>query len=209
MKVLVLTNNEVSKPLIERLARQETVVVHHAALPRDKLHAIAPDLVVSYCYRHILEAEIIQYMPERFINLHISLLPYNRGADPNVWSFLDDTPKGVTVHLIDAGIDTGPTLLQEAMSFDEAHETLAGSYWTLHEAIQDLFFRNWDAVLGNLIVPKAQSVMGTYHRSADFAGMKDRLLGAEGWQVTIKRLRDRYRELFAQPQPLHGKSTLR
>ena len=38
--------------------------------------------------------------------MHISYLPFNRGAHPNYWSFKDNSPKGVTIHFIDNGIDT-------------------------------------------------------------------------------------------------------
>lgn len=52
--------------------------------------------LISYGYRHIISQDVLSLFPNRAINLHISYLPYNRGADPNLWSFIEDTPKGVT-----------------------------------------------------------------------------------------------------------------
>ena len=46
------------------------------------------DFIVSYGYRHILSKNILDLLPNKIINLHISYLPYNRGADPNFWSFM-------------------------------------------------------------------------------------------------------------------------
>ena len=40
-----------------------------------------------------------------------------QGAHPNFWSFYDNTPSGVTIHLIDAGIDTGDVLYQKKLIF--------------------------------------------------------------------------------------------
>jgi methionyl-tRNA formyltransferase len=70
------------------------------------------DFVVSFGYRHIISARYINALHGRLINIHISLLPWNRGADPNFWSWFDRTPKGVTIHAIDAGVDTGDVLAQ-------------------------------------------------------------------------------------------------
>ena len=82
-------------------------------------------------------------MKNNIINLHISLLPWNRGAYPNVWSFLEDTPKGVTIYIIDEGVDTGSILAQEEIYIDENIETLRSSYEKLHREIQALFREKW------------------------------------------------------------------
>ena len=58
------------------------------------------DLVISFGYRHIIEKEIISKF-KNLINVHIGFLPYNRGAHPNFWSFMENTPSGVTIHKID------------------------------------------------------------------------------------------------------------
>ena len=65
------------------------------------------EFIISYGYRHIISINIIRFMGNKIINLHVSFLPYNRGADPNFWSFIEKSPKGVSIHLIDKGIDTG------------------------------------------------------------------------------------------------------
>ena len=71
------------------------------------------DWIISYGYRHLISEEIIKYLKNPIINLHISYLPFNRGAHPNYWSFKEKTIKGVTIHFIDSGIDTGPILIQK------------------------------------------------------------------------------------------------
>jgi len=69
--------------------------------------------VVSYGYRYIITKDILDEFPDRAINLHIAYLPWNRGADPNFWSFVYGTPKGVTIHYLNEGVDTGDIIVQQ------------------------------------------------------------------------------------------------
>lgn len=69
------------------------------------------DLVLSYFYPFILKDEQLDKI-KRGINCHISYLPYNRGAMPNIWAIVDKTPAGVTIHELDTGIDTGRIIAQ-------------------------------------------------------------------------------------------------
>jgi methionyl-tRNA formyltransferase len=100
------------------------------------------EFLVSYRYRHILKPDVLDRFPRRVINLHISCLPWNRGCHPNVWSFIEDSQKGVTIHYIDPGVDTGDILAQEEVQFSST-ETLRTSYNTLSARIEELFKRTW------------------------------------------------------------------
>src|SRR6202035_5691563 len=75
------------------------------------------DLLIAHGYRHIIKPSVLDRFPRRAVNLHISYLPWNRGADPNLWSFIENTPKGVSIHYLDAGIDTGDIIAQKAVDF--------------------------------------------------------------------------------------------
>lgn len=70
----------------------------------------------------------------------LNLVPF--GSDPNFWSFIEKIPKGVTIHYLDAGVDTGNIIVQERVQFNENQEMLASSYQKLHITIQQLFKRN-------------------------------------------------------------------
>lgn len=188
MKVLFLTNNEVSAPLASWIEDRANVIVHSDALSVQDMLSARPDLVVSYSYRHIIKPEVLAL--GRFVNLHISMLPWNRGADPNAWSILDDTPKGVTIHVIDDGLDTGPALFQRRIEFDD-NDTLGGTYAKLQALIQELFIENWPAIRDNTAIAEPYREKGSYHHSREFAAIKERLMGAEGWGVTLKALRAR------------------
>ncbi len=125
------------------------------------------DFGVSYGFRHIIHPAEIAWFQNRLINLHISYLPWNRGADPNFWSWLDNTPKGVSIHLIDAGIDTGDILLQQHVEFDEEIETLRTSYEKLSKTIEQLFIENFPLIFAGKIIPQQQKEKGTFHTVKD------------------------------------------
>jgi phosphoribosylglycinamide formyltransferase-1 len=82
------------------------------------------DLVVLAGYMHLLTNTFLERFPDRIVNVHPSLLPEFPGTHPiddALAAGVDNT--GVTVHYVDAGIDSGPIIRQEAISI-EPRETL-------------------------------------------------------------------------------------
>jgi methionyl-tRNA formyltransferase len=74
---------------------------------------VAPDVVVIIAYGQIISARLIEIPRLGWINLHGSLLPKYRGAAPINWAILNnEKTTGLTTMQIDAGLDTGPMLLQ-------------------------------------------------------------------------------------------------
>ena len=121
---------------------EETVIQYSNKITPAFIDNFNVTWLISYGYRHILTKEVLDKLPDRAINLHISYLPFNRGADPNFWSFMDNTPKGVTIHYIDTGIDTGDIIIQKQVVF-ESEYTLAMTYQRLQMEIQELFKQYW------------------------------------------------------------------
>src|SRR5215831_13105928 len=78
---------------------------------------LAPDCVVIIAYGQIISPALIAIPRMGWINLHASLLPKYRGAAPINWAILNgETRTGVTTMQIDAGLDTGPTLLHAELA---------------------------------------------------------------------------------------------
>lgn len=133
---------------------------------RARIAALRPDLAVSILFDYILRPPFLSLFPGGAINLHPALLPYNRGQYPNVWSIIDGTPAGVTLHRIDAGIDTGGILAQREVpvtSFDTG-ESL---YRRLEQASLELFQEAWPQIRAGTLQPRLQAGAGTYHRTRD------------------------------------------
>lgn len=77
------------------------------------LRTLAPDVVVIATFNHILEAPAINVASIATLNVHCSLLPKHRGADPiNAVLSAGESETGVTIHWVDEGIDTGDIVMQ-------------------------------------------------------------------------------------------------
>lgn len=178
-----------SKSLSDWLQAQgEEVYYTEKKLDADTTARLKPDIIVSYNYRHILRKNIIDIPPRGAINLHISYLPWNRGTQPNVWSFLEDTPKGVTIHLVDEGLDTGNILLQKEIIFDEGRETLKSSYEKLHSEMQKIFKEHWQDIKAARISPRKQSGGGSLHYVRNGYFFED-IIRESGWDIPIKEFK--------------------
>lgn len=139
---------------------------------------------VSYRYRYILTPLMLQLFQNRLINMHISLLPWNRGSDPNLWSFLENTPKGVSIHRIDESLDGGDIILQQTIRFDETKETLRTTYAQLSDAVESLFTEHAECILAGALPYHPQASGGSYHRSKDKIPFLP-LLKEKGWDTPV------------------------
>jgi len=181
VKVLILSAYpEALEPAIAGAG--DTSIATTEKVPPEWLEARGVEFLVSYGYRHLIHDNVIARFPGRIINLHISLLPWNRGADPNLWSWVDDTPKGVTIHQIDAGLDTGDILIQEPVAFG-GDETLASSYAALRAAIEALFAGSWPDLRAGRIPPRPQTGAGSTHTARDKEPLMARL--PLGWDTPV------------------------
>ncbi|MGE5396030.1 MAG: methionyl-tRNA formyltransferase [Chitinophagales bacterium] len=128
--------------------------------------SLKPDIGISVFFGYIIKPEVIRIFPKGLINLHPSLLPYNRGANPNVWSIVEGTPAGATLHYIDEGIDTGDIIQQIQVEVEpiDTGETL---YHKLESACIELFRQTWTRIKVGETTKKEQGEKGTMHRLSD------------------------------------------
>ena len=117
---------------VERVKDHETRDAWDAALTR-AVEEHAPDLVVSAGFMKILGKRFLDRFGGRVINTHPALLP----SFPGTHAARDALEYGVkvtgcTAHFVDAGVDTGPIIAQQAVPvLDDDDEN------TLHERIKD------------------------------------------------------------------------
>lgn len=92
-----------------------------------RLEAARPEVIVVAAYGEILRRSVLSLPPRGCVNVHASLLPRHRGAAPVAAAILaGDRVTGVTIMLMDEGMDTGPILAQaeEPVRADDTAGTL-------------------------------------------------------------------------------------
>lgn len=93
---------------VQRMSDPETLAIFAAN---------QPDLMCVACFSLYIPRSILNISRLGCLNVHPSLLPANRGPDPLFWTFREGMQQtGVTIHLMDEGLDTGPIVAQERVA---------------------------------------------------------------------------------------------
>ncbi len=130
---------------------------------------LKPDLVLVVFWSFLLPPEFLRIPTAGCINFHLSYLPYNRGKKPNVWPILDGTPAGVSLHMIDEGIDSGPIVARQEVEV-EPYDTAETLYRRLVIEVEDLFERTWPSIRdGQLDLIAQEPGAGTFHLDQEMA----------------------------------------
>jgi methionyl-tRNA formyltransferase len=122
----------------------------------EALRGAGPDAVVVVAYGEILPREVLEIPRVAPVNVHFSLLPALRGADPVRRALMQGHPTtGVTTIRMDEGMDTGPVLLQREEKVLEDDD--AGSLGArLAESGGDLLVRTLDLLERGELEERAQ-----------------------------------------------------
>ncbi len=140
--------------------------------------------VVSFGFRKIIPVRILKKFPKRIINIHISVLPWNRGSDPNFWSWFDKTPKGVSIHWITDKLDAGALLAQ---TYDgNSNGTLRTTYDHLHYLSRELLRTAWPRIKDGSLEGVPQEDGGTFHKKGEAQLWIDKL--PSGWDTPVREV---------------------
>ncbi|MCD8379720.1 MAG: formyl transferase [Lachnospiraceae bacterium] len=192
-KVLFLTNNENTLPLYHWISERADCSLYSEPLDLSGLLMFHPDILVSYNYKYMIPGDVIEAMHGNALNLHVSYLPWNRGSSPNFWSFIENTPKGVSIHKLAQKLDKGDVVFQKELFFDENKETFSSSYDTLQKEIMELFKANWEAILNGIYTPVVHPEKGSYHSNAQLAALRGKV--DFSWDETIAIVKERLNRL--------------
>jgi len=150
---------------VKRYAREQGIPVHQPGPLRRpeafaEIKALAPDVIVVAAFGQILPADVLRLPGFGCLNVHASLLPRHRGAAPIQAAILDgDAETGVTIMLMDEGLDTGPMLARRATSIapDETAGMLADRLAHLGAELLIETLPRW---LAGGVSPEAQDTTG-------------------------------------------------
>jgi len=90
----------------------------------EQLRKWSPDLII-FTGGNILREQLLNVPRLGVLNAHLGLLPEIRGMSSPEWSLLTDVPVGVTIHYMDAGVDTGPILQRSELPDVQTSESLS------------------------------------------------------------------------------------
>ncbi|WP_260706972.1 methionyl-tRNA formyltransferase [Edaphobacter flagellatus] len=166
---------------------------------RAELESIAPDAILVVAYGRIIPQWMLDLPRFGNINLHGSLLPKYRGAAPIQWAVANgETVTGVTTMHLDAGLDTGPMLLAQAVPIGE-EETAVEVYENLAAVGAPLMVETLQRLDAGELFPEPQN-----HALATHAPILTRDDGRINFTRTAHQIYNRWRGF----QPWPGAHTL-
>ena len=118
-KVLILGLNNVGNKISQKLSSK----VKHLRIVKKEINIQSvqkyrPDVIFSLGYRFIIPREVINYPKYGCFNIHKSMLPLNKGANPVFWTILNNTIAGISIHKVSTKLDSGSIYEQKKINYD-------------------------------------------------------------------------------------------
>lgn len=159
-----------------------------------RLADLAPAAIVVAAFGQILPPHILTLPEYNCINVHASLLPRHRGAAPIPAAILaGDERTGVTIMLMDDGVDTGPILSQSSVDIapEDTTASLAEKLGYLGATLLVDTLPRW---LAGDILPQKQD-----HGRVTYAGLLCREDGRIDWTESAAQIARRCRAFYPWP----------
>jgi len=158
------------------------------------LAELAPDVAVVVAFGQIFRRELLELPRHGCLNLHASLLPRHRGAAPIQAAIAaGETRTGVTTMQMEAGLDTGPTLLQAALAIGP-RETAGELTPRLAELGAGLMVETLRRLARGALEPRPQD-----DALATYAPRITKADAAVDWRLAAPRIYDRLRAFTPWP----------
>ncbi|MBW8874861.1 MAG: methionyl-tRNA formyltransferase [Acidobacteria bacterium] len=186
-------------PPVARWAREHGLPVMQPERVRDpaflaEIAALAPDVAVVVAFGQIFPRALLDLPRHGCVNLHASLLPRWRGASPiQAAVAAGDARTGVATMLMEAGLDTGPILLEEATDIGP-RETAGELARRLADAGGGLMVRTLQELERGSLAPRPQPPEG-----ATYAPRLIRESGRIDWSLTALEIHHRLRAYTPWP----------
>jgi len=191
-------NQGMTSPAVKILAQKHKIPVFQPERFDDQavkeLEKLKPDLAVVAAYGKILPKAALELPAFGCINVHVSLLPKYRGPSPIQNALLQgEKETGVTVMLMDEGIDSGDILAQKAIPI-KPHDNTKILSDELAVLGAELLLETIPLWVKRKIQPKPQD-----HSRATLCQLIEREDGHIYWSETAEAIYNRYRALSPWP----------
>ena len=188
-------SGQLQAPPVKNFARARGLdVIQTASLKSAGVSLPAADVHIVAQYGLIIPQPVLDCPRFGTLNVHTSLLPKYRGAAPIQAAILrGETVTGVTVMLMDAGLDTGPILAQRQVGI-EPDDTYQIMDKKLALTGRDLLLETLPRYLSGEIKPRPQD-----ETQASYAPKLDRDSGRINWQSGTAEIYNQYRAYHPWP----------
>jgi methionyl-tRNA formyltransferase len=160
----------------------------------ETLRSWNPDVIVVAAYGRILPQVILDLPPKGCLNVHGSLLPKYRGAAPIQWAVINGEPEtGVTIIVMDAGMDTG-AILEQAVVPISAEDTAGDVAVRMAEMGGKLLVSTLQKWTEGTLIPQPQN-----EPEATLAPILKKEDGLLDWSQSATTLANRIRGLSPWP----------
>ncbi|MEE2059072.1 methionyl-tRNA formyltransferase [Rhodococcus artemisiae] len=183
---------------VAELATDRGVPVHIAKRPDEDLFeavtAAAPDIIVANNWRTWLPKSIYSLPRLGTLNIHDSLLPHYAGFSPLVWALINgESHVGVTAHLMDEGLDTGPIIAQQSVPVGPRDRTVDLFHRTV-DLISPLVSRSLEELESGTAQPIPQDLTDAtyFHKRSDADSLIDWTWSADSIERLIRAQSDPY-----------------
>ncbi len=159
-----------------------------------QLEELEPDAIVVAAYGQLLPQQVLDIPPFGCLNVHPSLLPRYRGASPITAAIISgDEETGITIMLLDAGLDSGPILAQRAIPIEpeDTTESLGGKLARLGAELLAQTLPRW---FERSLTPEPQA-----EASATYTRLVAKEEGEINWRLPAVELWRRVRAFYPWP----------
>jgi methionyl-tRNA formyltransferase len=174
--------------LINFLKKKNFIIKNYQKIPPLEIFKQS-DFILSFGFRKIISENIIKKIKKPIFNIHLSYLPFNRGAHPNFWSFIENTPAGISIHKIDEGIDTGNIILRKKINFNiklKKFSTFKKTYNYLFLEAEKFFKKNFNKIYNKKYIKILNKKKGTFHYKKDLPKWM------KNWNINISLAKRNY-----------------
>ncbi len=145
------------------------------------------NIIICSGYPYLVKPKLIKKV-DLAINLHNSYLPYGRGIMPNVWSFIENYPPGITIHKLSGKFDTGDIIIQKKIKFKRVTElTLKKTHDILLKELENFFLKNHDSLFNKKFSTYSQNKFIRFNKYRNREESENLMLNfKKKWNTKIK-----------------------
>jgi methionyl-tRNA formyltransferase len=186
-KVLLMTGEVATHREMVRdaLSLYDDVLTFSGPVTGSFLRDLGVWAVISDRNGHILKPDVIDAVEGRAYNSHPSLLPLHRGWQPIFFSVWYKTAVGISIHQIDAGLDTGQLVYQSQLEVSD-QDRLETLHFRCRLEILKGWVEAWSRLRDGNLQPWSQVGSGSYHSRSKFENFFQKL--PLGWKTPVRRV---------------------